>query len=103
MSRRYLHLILLLPILLLPQQGISQTVRDSNSKLIVKISNGDIRDSNARKIGTVYYDGEVRNSSGKKLGTIHDGKVVNENGLTIYKYDGSGTVRDMNGMMIYRI
>lgn len=97
MSRPYLHLILLLPILLLPYRSISQTIRDSNSRLIVKISNGGIRNSNSRKIGKIYSDDVVRNGFGKKMGTIRDGKVVNDNGLSMFKYDGSGIVRDKNG------
>lgn len=103
MSRPYLHLILLLPILALPHFSISQTIRDSNSRLMVKISNGEIRDSNSRKPGSISGAFVVRNNSGKKLGTIQNGKVANENAATIFKYDVSGTVRDKNGRVIYRI
>ena len=103
MSRRYLTILLLLPFLFIPQRGFSQTIRDSNSKLIAKISGGEIRDSNSRKLGSISSDGTVRNNSGKKLGTIQDGRILNENGLTIFKYDDSGTVRDRNGRLIYKI
>lgn len=68
MSRRYLIILLLLPFL--PHLSISQTIRDSNSKLIVKIENGEIRGHNSRKLGSIASDGSVRNSNGKKLGTM---------------------------------
>ena len=103
MSKTHLQLLFLLPILIFPHLGISQTIRNSNSILIVKISNGEIRDSNSRKIGSINSDGIVRNSSHKKLGTIQDRKVVNGNGMTIFKYDVGGTVRDKNGRLTYRI
>ena len=103
MSKLHLYLLFLLPILLLPHFGICQTIRDSNSKLIVKIANGEIRDIYSGKLGSISSDGVVRNSSGKKLGTVQNGKVINENGITIFKYDGNGTVRDKNGRVIYRI
>ena len=103
MSKLHLYLLFLLPILLLPHFGISQTIRNSNSKLMVRIKGGEIRDNNSTKIGTIYNDGVVRNSNHKKLGTIQDGKVVNGNGLTIFRYNGSGTVRDKTSRIIYRI
>ena len=70
---------------------------------MVKISNGEIRDGNSRRLGSISGAYVVRNGSGKKVGTIKDSKVVNGNGLTIFKYDGNGTVRDKNGSLIYRI
>ena len=51
----------------------------------------------------INTEGVVRNSSGKKLGTIRNDKIVNDNGATIYKYDGGGTIRDRNVKMLYRI
>lgn len=102
MSRPYLYMLLQLLFLMLPQFGISQTIRDNNSRLVVKISNGEIRDSNSRKIGTIYIDGVIRNSNGEKMGTIREGKVVNENGLTIFKYD-NGIIRDRDGRLVYKI
>ena len=102
MTRLYLILLLLLP-LFLPNTGISQNLRNSNSKLVAKISNGEIRDYNSRKLGSISNDGTIRNSNGKKLGAVQDGKVINENGLTIFKYDDSGIIRDKNGRLIYRI
>lgn len=102
MSRLPVCFFNLMLFLILPSTGISQTIRDGNSKLIVRINGGEIRDSNSRKIGTIYSDGVVRNSSGEKLGTIQDDKVVDDNGATVFKYD-SGTVRDKNGRLIYRI
>ena len=103
MFKRFKFLLILLPILVLPLSGFPQTICDSNSKLLVNISGGEIRASNSRRIGSISSDGSVRNSNGKKLGVIQDGKIVNENVQTIYKYDGSGTVRDRNGRLIYRI
>jgi len=103
MSRSYLHLILLLLPLLFPHLSISQTIRNSNSKLVAKISGGEIRDHNSRKLESIASDGTVRNSNGKKFGTVQDGKVINENGQTIFKYDGNGTVRDKNGRLVYSI
>jgi hypothetical protein len=82
---------------------ISQTIRDDNSKLIVKISGGEIRDHNSRKLGSIASDGTVRNYSSKKLGTVQESRVINENSQTLFKYDDSGTVRDRNGMLLYRI
>ena len=103
MSRPYFYLSLLFCFLVVTHTGISQTVRDDNSKLLVRINGGEIRDNNSRKMGTIFSDGVVRNSSGEKLGTIQDDKVINENAATIFKYDSSGTVRDKNGRLIYRI
>ena len=103
MSRSHLQLFFLFSILALPHTGNAQTIRDSNSKLIVKIENGEISDNNSRKMGSISSDGVIRNSSYKKLGTIQDGKVVNGNGMTIFKYDGNGTLRDKNSRLIYRI
>ena len=103
MSRLPVCFFILMLFLILPYAGTSQTIRDSNSKLIVKISNGEIRDNYSRIIGSINSDGVVRNSSSKKLGTIQDRKVVNGNGMTIFKYDVSETVRDKNGRLTYRI
>ena len=103
MYRLAQHLLFLWLILILHHTGFSQIVRDSNSKLIAKISGGEIRDSNSRKMGIIYSDGVVRNSNGKKLGEIQDDKVINDNGATIFKYDSGGTVRDKNGRLIYKI
>ena len=103
MSRGYMQILVLLPFLFLPFVGISQTVRDSNSKLMVKISDGEIRDSNSRRLGTIGSDGTARNSNGKKLGTVKHGKVINGNGSTIYQYETNGIVRDKNGRLVYRI
>ena len=103
MSKGYLKILLLLPFVVLPYIGISQTIHDHNSKLIAKISNGEFRDNNSRKLGSIGSDGTVRNSDGMKLGTVKDGKVINENGLTIFKFDVSGIIRDGNGRLIYRI
>jgi len=63
MSRLYLLILLLFQFLILPHLSISQTIRDHNSRLMVNISNGEIRDSNSRKLGSIASDGTVRNSN----------------------------------------
>ena len=101
MTLRFCHFsFFLFLLLLLPKLCFAQYIRGSNSKVIAKISGGEIRDSNSRSLGSINIDGTVRNSNGKKLGTIQDGRVVNENGLTI---DDSGTFRDSNGRLMFRI
>ena len=101
MTLRFCHFsFFLFLLLLLPKLCFAQYIRGSNSKVIAKISGGEIRDSNSRSLGSINIDGTVRNCNGKKLGTIQDGRVVNENGLTI---DDSGTFRDSNGRLMFRI
>ena len=103
MSRKYIFIIIFYFLCISSFSSYSQTVRGSNSRLIVKISNSEIRDSNSKKIGTIYSDGVVRDSKGIKLGTIRYDTVVNTNGATIFIYDKNGTMRDINGRMLYRI
>jgi Flp pilus assembly protein CpaB len=78
----------------------TKVVRDANGKIIGKVVDGKIIDSDGNIIGEVGEDGIARSTSGERLGVVETA-ILDKNGKELGRV--SEVVRDKNGNIIGRV